>query len=56
MAGDTSTSSSTTRELDETPTWAVAGVCALIILISIALEKIIHKLGKVRFIIQLLFY
>ncbi|CAK9172706.1 unnamed protein product [Ilex paraguariensis] len=33
------------RELDQTPTWAVAGVCAVIILISIALEKIIHKLG-----------
>ncbi|PHU26815.1 MLO-like protein 8 [Capsicum chinense] len=36
---------STSRELDQTPTWAVAGVCAVIILISIALEKIIHKLG-----------
>lgn len=44
MAGDTS---GTTRELDQTPTWAVAGVCAVIILISIALEKILHKLGTV---------
>ncbi|XP_010314898.1 MLO-like protein 9 [Solanum lycopersicum] len=35
----------TSRQLDQTPTWAVAGVCAVIILISIALEKIIHKLG-----------
>ncbi|MCD7461978.1 MLO-like protein 8 [Datura stramonium] len=33
------------RKFDKTPTWAVACVCALIILISIALEKIIHKLG-----------
>ncbi|KAL3531578.1 hypothetical protein ACH5RR_005099 [Cinchona calisaya] len=33
------------RELDQTPTWAVAGVCAVIIIISIALEKILHKLG-----------
>ncbi|KAE8729063.1 MLO-like protein 7 [Hibiscus syriacus] len=30
------------RELDQTPTWAVAVVVALIILISIALEKILH--------------
>lgn len=37
----------TSRQLDQTPTWAVAGVCAVIILISIALEKIIHKLGTV---------
>ncbi|KAK4368230.1 hypothetical protein RND71_012022 [Anisodus tanguticus] len=35
----------TSRQLDQTPTWAVAGVCAVIILISIALEKTIHKLG-----------
>lgn len=42
--GDTST-----RQLDQTPTWAVAGVCAIIIIISIALEKILHKLGKVIF-------
>ncbi|KAI3665251.1 hypothetical protein L6452_43875 [Arctium lappa] len=43
MAGDTSEGS---RQLDQTPTWAVAGVCAIIIIISIALEKILHKLGK----------
>ncbi|KVI02986.1 Mlo-related protein [Cynara cardunculus var. scolymus] len=43
MAGDTSEGS---RQLDQTPTWAVAGVCATIIIISIALEKILHKLGK----------
>lgn len=33
------------RQLDQTPTWAVAGVCAVIIIISIALEKILHKVG-----------
>ncbi|XP_004301623.1 PREDICTED: MLO-like protein 5 [Fragaria vesca subsp. vesca] len=33
------------RELDQTPTWAVAGVCFTIIVISIALEKIIHLVG-----------
>ncbi|KAL6993344.1 MLO-like protein 10 [Sarracenia purpurea var. burkii] len=42
MAGD---SSDSTRELDQTPTWAVAGVCAVIIIISIALEKLLHKVG-----------
>ncbi|KAG5534468.1 hypothetical protein RHGRI_022562 [Rhododendron griersonianum] len=40
-----SSGSGTTRELDQTPTWAVAGVCLVIIIISIALEKILHKLG-----------
>ncbi|KAJ0445565.1 hypothetical protein HanIR_Chr16g0844351 [Helianthus annuus] len=43
MAGDTSEG---TRQLDQTPTWAVAGVCTIIIIISIALEKLLHKLGK----------
>ncbi|VFQ90832.1 unnamed protein product [Cuscuta campestris] len=33
------------RKIDQTPTWAVAVVCTAIIVISIALEKIIHKLG-----------
>ncbi|XP_009359622.2 MLO-like protein 8 [Pyrus x bretschneideri] len=33
------------RELDRTPTWAVAGVCAVIIIISFALEKVLHKAG-----------
>ncbi|KAI3784396.1 hypothetical protein L1987_43495 [Smallanthus sonchifolius] len=41
MAGDTSE-----RKFDQTPTWAVAGVCAVIIIISIALEKVLHKVGK----------
>uniref|UniRef100_A0A7N0UV06 MLO-like protein n=1 Tax=Kalanchoe fedtschenkoi TaxID=63787 RepID=A0A7N0UV06_KALFE len=42
MAGD---SSSSTRELDQTPTWAVSSICALLIIISISLEKILHKIG-----------
>ena len=41
-------SSATTRKLDQTPTWAVASVCAVII-ISILLEKILHKVGTVSF-------
>lgn len=36
------------RELDKTPTWAVSAVCAVIILISIILELVIHKIGHVR--------
>ncbi|KAL4569098.1 hypothetical protein LXL04_024726 [Taraxacum kok-saghyz] len=43
MAGGASEGS---RQLDQTPTWAVAGVCAIIIVVSIALEKFLHKLGK----------
>ncbi|KAK9070185.1 hypothetical protein SSX86_010585 [Deinandra increscens subsp. villosa] len=43
MAGDTSEA---TRQLDQTPTWAVAGVCAVIIIVSIALEKLLHRIGK----------
>jgi hypothetical protein len=37
-----------TRELDQTPTWAVASVCGVIVLISILLEKGLHKVGEVR--------
>ncbi|KAJ0491395.1 hypothetical protein HanRHA438_Chr12g0534501 [Helianthus annuus] len=37
---------SSETKLHQTPTWAVAGVCAIIIIISIALEKVLHKLGK----------
>ncbi|KAJ6736972.1 MLO-LIKE PROTEIN 1 [Salix viminalis] len=45
VVGAASESSSTTRKLDQTPTWAVASVCAVIIIISILLEKILHKVG-----------
>ncbi|XP_074265714.1 MLO-like protein 10 [Silene latifolia] len=33
------------RTLDQTPTWAVAGVCAFIVLISFFLENALHALG-----------
>ncbi|KAF1861718.1 hypothetical protein Lal_00026142 [Lupinus albus] len=33
------------RDLDQTPTWAVAAVCTVFIFISIALEKSLHKIG-----------
>ncbi|XP_062229897.1 MLO-like protein 9 isoform X2 [Phragmites australis] len=35
-----------TRELDQTPTWAVASVCGVIVLISILLEKGLHHIGE----------
>lgn len=35
------------RELDQTPTWAVSLVCAIIVIISLLLEKTLHKVGKV---------
>ncbi|KAE8057426.1 hypothetical protein FH972_014121 [Carpinus fangiana] len=34
------------RELDQTPTWAVAVVCAVIVMISIILEKVLHRVGE----------
>ncbi|KAF0931621.1 hypothetical protein E2562_005585 [Oryza meyeriana var. granulata] len=33
------------RELPETPTWAVAVVCTVIVLVSVAMEHGLHKLG-----------
>ncbi|KAI6700271.1 hypothetical protein NL676_014595 [Syzygium grande] len=44
MAGSDS-SGSQSRELDQTPTWAVAIVCAAFIVISLVLEKFLHKVG-----------
>ncbi|CAM8902468.1 unnamed protein product [Rhodiola kirilowii] len=41
----TSYTSTSSRQLDQTPTWAVASICAIIIIISISLEKILHKIG-----------
>ncbi|XP_068646869.1 MLO-like protein 9 [Aristolochia californica] len=34
------------RKLDQTPTWAVASVCAIIVVISIFLEKLLHRMGE----------
>ena len=33
--------------LEYTPTWVVASVCSVIVVISLALERLIHLLGKV---------
>ncbi|XAR61516.1 hypothetical protein NMG60_11015963 [Bertholletia excelsa] len=34
------------RNLDQTPTWAVSLVCAVIVIISIILEKVLHHIGE----------
>ncbi|XP_047971836.1 MLO-like protein 10 [Salvia hispanica] len=44
MAGESSYGDKE-RDLQYTATWAVAGVCAVIIIISIVLEKLLHKVG-----------
>ncbi|XP_077224289.1 MLO-like protein 9 isoform X2 [Tasmannia lanceolata] len=44
MAGGSS--DSLARELDQTPTWAVAAVVTVIILVSVILEKVLHRLGE----------
>jgi hypothetical protein len=36
-----------TYALEFTPTWIVAGVCSLIVLISLAAERCLHYIGKV---------
>ncbi|KAF7817707.1 MLO-like protein 9 [Senna tora] len=45
--GDVDGDGSPARELDETSTWAVSLVCAIIVMISIILEEVIHKIAKV---------
>jgi mlo protein len=35
------------RSLEQTPTWAVAVVCFVLVVISIFIEHIIHLIGKV---------
>lgn len=47
MAGGGGGRGGQSRELDQTPTWAVAAVCAVIILISIILEKVLHMVGEI---------
>lgn len=42
------------RQLDVTPTWAVAAVCAIIVIISILLEKLIHKFASVPTFINIM--
>lgn len=37
------------RQLNQTPTWAVAAVCTFFIVVSVLLEKVLHKVGTVGF-------
>ncbi|XP_061357445.1 MLO-like protein 10 [Gastrolobium bilobum] len=46
LAMASSESNSNSRDLDQTPTWAVACVCTVFILISLTLEKSLHKVGS----------
>ncbi|KAJ4757931.1 MLO-like protein [Rhynchospora pubera] len=34
-------------KLEFTPTWIVAGVCSIIVLISLVVERLLHRLGKI---------
>ena len=36
--------------LEQTPTWAVAAVCTVIVFVSVLVERLIHSLGHVRFL------
>ncbi|MQM08514.1 hypothetical protein Taro_041362 [Colocasia esculenta] len=38
------------RSLEQTPTWAVAVVCFVLVVISIIIEHLIHLVGKARHI------
>lgn len=42
--------------LEYTPTWVVAGVCFVIVLLSLCAERGLHKLGKVYTYIMPPFY
>lgn len=35
------------RTLEETPTWAVAVVCFLLVVVSLFIEHLIHRVGHV---------
>ncbi|KAJ8771157.1 hypothetical protein K2173_023482 [Erythroxylum novogranatense] len=45
-ASESSSSSESPRKLDQTPTWAVASVCAVFIILSLLLELLLHKLAE----------
>lgn len=43
------------RPLDETPTWAVAMVCFVLVVISLFIEQLIHHLGEVNIHLPFIF-
>ncbi|VAI68739.1 unnamed protein product [Triticum turgidum subsp. durum] len=46
MAGGASGGGAVEITLEHTPTWIVASVCSLIVLISLLFERLLHRLGK----------
>lgn len=38
------------KSLEETPTWAVAVVCFILVAISLVIEKLLHHLGTVSYL------
>lgn len=44
------------RDLNATPTWAVALVCSIIVVISTLLEKVLHIVGGVNIFFSFLFF
>ncbi|CAN6171541.1 unnamed protein product [Urochloa humidicola] len=48
MAGGTAAEAGVAAEitLEHTPTWIVASVCSVIVVISLLFERMLHRLGK----------
>ena len=40
------------QSLEQTPTWAVAVVCFVLVVVSIIIEHIIYLIGKVKAILE----
>jgi mlo protein len=40
------------RSLEQTPTWAVATVCFVLVVVSIIIEHIIHLIAYLIFVIK----
>ena len=40
------------KSLEQTPTWAVAVVCFVLVVVSIIIEHVIHLIGKVKAILE----
>lgn len=40
------------QSLEQTPTWAVAVVCFVLVVVSIIIEHVIHLIGKVKAILE----
>ncbi|WVZ74988.1 hypothetical protein U9M48_023097 [Paspalum notatum var. saurae] len=46
MAGGGGAGDAPEITLEHTPTWIVASVCSVIVLISLLFERLLHRLGK----------